>query len=265
VAAGLCITFGFAKINGSQFTVLDSELTRPMGEVSGFWLTWYYFGFSHAYGTGVALLQIVSGVLLVLPRTVLAGALLLLPIAVNIVLIDVFYGVDLPGTLAAFVLLLCVSVIVASHAGRLWSAILLRTAPSLPSARSLAALAVVMVGAFAFTWWTAEYNNRAPTPIDGVWAVSSQTPSSAGERGWRQVFFEHNRAHLAVFRAESGADERHHFEVDADGVIRVWENWLTRGSLIMIGHRRSETEIELEIASEHGGGRLILRRVRPTL
>ena len=34
---------------GSDFrnggvSVLDSEVTKPMGDVSGFWLTWYYFG-----------------------------------------------------------------------------------------------------------------------------------------------------------------------------------------------------------------------------
>ena len=42
VAATICILYGFAKINGSQFTVLDSELTKPLGDVSGFWLTWYF-------------------------------------------------------------------------------------------------------------------------------------------------------------------------------------------------------------------------------
>ncbi len=36
------ILYGFAKLNGSQFTILQSELDKPLGEVSGFWLTWYY-------------------------------------------------------------------------------------------------------------------------------------------------------------------------------------------------------------------------------
>jgi hypothetical protein len=39
-AAVFCIMYGFDKLNGAQFTVLDSELARPMGQVSGFWLTW---------------------------------------------------------------------------------------------------------------------------------------------------------------------------------------------------------------------------------
>jgi len=39
--ATILLVDGFAKLNGSQFTILDSELDKPMGQVSGFWLTWY--------------------------------------------------------------------------------------------------------------------------------------------------------------------------------------------------------------------------------
>lgn len=55
VVAFLVITYGFAKLNGSQFTILDSELDKPMGQVSGFWLTWYYFGYSKFYGNPLPL------------------------------------------------------------------------------------------------------------------------------------------------------------------------------------------------------------------
>jgi hypothetical protein len=63
-AAVVSIFYGFARLNGSQFTVLDSELARPMGDVSGFWLTWYYFGYSAFYGAIIALVQIGGGILL---------------------------------------------------------------------------------------------------------------------------------------------------------------------------------------------------------
>src|SRR4051794_28224740 len=85
LGAVICFVYGFAKINGSQFTVLDSELARPLGDVSGFWLTWYYFGYSAFYGNLLGIVQIVSGVLLVVPRTSLLGALLLLPVVSNII------------------------------------------------------------------------------------------------------------------------------------------------------------------------------------
>jgi hypothetical protein len=70
-AALVLLLYGFAKINGSQFTILDFELDKPMGQVSGFWLTWYYFGFSPLYGTLIALFEIGGAVLLTFDRNAL--------------------------------------------------------------------------------------------------------------------------------------------------------------------------------------------------
>lgn len=255
VAAVLAILYGFAKINGSQFTILDSELARPMGDVSGFWLTWYYFGYSAVYGTLLALVQIVAGVLIVLPRTKLVGALLLLPVVINIVLIDIFYGVDLGGLAAALVLLTCVLMTLAPHARRLTDAVFLENSQRPPAIATVVTLVVIIAGSFAFTWWVANYNNRAPTAIDGVWTVTEQR----GQDGrWEVVFFERNRAHMVVFRSRQGSDERHHFEIDPDGTVRIWEHWLRKGELIMEGRTVSPTEMVLQRLRD--GGRLVLTR-----
>jgi hypothetical protein len=48
---------GFAKLNGAQFTILDSQLDRPLRDVSGFWLVWYFFGYSKIHGSLIALIQ----------------------------------------------------------------------------------------------------------------------------------------------------------------------------------------------------------------
>jgi hypothetical protein len=260
IAAVLCIVYGFAKINGSQFTVLDSELTKPLGEVSGFWLTWYYFGYSPAYGTLLALVQIVGGILLIIPRTALAGVLVLLPVACNILLIDLFYGVDPGGTLAAVVLLVCLCIAAAPYVDRLRAAVLLNTLPARPATGSLAALVVVVVASFALTWWVANYNNRAPTEIDGVWEVVSQTDGATPGRRWQQVFFEYNRAGMVVFRSAQGPDQRHHFEIDSTKTVRIWSQWLKKGELIMVGQLTSRNEIQLDLKQQGRGGRLILRR-----
>src|SRR5262245_55397868 len=175
IAATLCIVYGFAKINGSQFTVLDSELSKPLGSVSGFWLTWYYFGYSWLYGTTIAIIQIAAGILLIIPRTSLLGATLLLPLVANIVAIDVLYGVDLGGSLAAFLLLGCVIAIMKPHFDRLRRALILSDAPLRVSTPAAIALPVLIVGAWSFTWWTANYNNCAPTSIDGTWSVIQQS------------------------------------------------------------------------------------------
>ena len=262
VAAFLCIVYGFAKLNGAQFTILESELARPMGEVSGFWLTWHYFGYSEIYGTLLALIQIGAAILLVVPRTTLAGALLLLPVAANIVLIDVFYGVDLGGILAGVVLFGCVLATIAPYTRRLRTAVLLDTLPARPAVGALIALMLLIGGAAAFTYWVANYNNRAPTSIDGVWTVTAQS-GAAGTPRWQHVFFEHNRAHMVVFRGEGRGDEVHHFELDANGVVRIWDRWLAKGTLLMQGQMRSPDLLELIIAGDTAGVRLTLQRVAP--
>lgn len=236
LAAVIMITYGFAKLNGSQFTVLDSELTKPMGEVSGFWLTWYYFGFSSIYGTIIALVEIGGGLLLIWPRTSLIGALVLLPVVGNIILTDIFFLVGaLPASLAV---LICLVVILRPHARRLAETVLLDFKPSRRAvALRAAAVVAVLAGAWVLTYRIANYTNREPTPIDGVWTVED----NGGPL--EQVFFEYNRAYMAVFRFADG-DAVHHFEVDS-GRVRVWEEWLEKGPLIYEGEVVGAGRIEL--------------------
>jgi hypothetical protein len=94
-AALVLVVYGFAKLNGSQFTVLSSELDKPMGDVSGFWLTWHYFGFSPIFGTLVAVVQIALGVLLCWRKTTLVAACGGLGVLATITLIDLW---EIPKT-----------------------------------------------------------------------------------------------------------------------------------------------------------------------
>jgi len=261
VAAALCIVYGFAKLNGAQFTVLDSELSKPLGQVSGFWLTWYYFGFSPVYGSLIALLQIGGAVLLVWPRTALLGALVLAPLMANIFLIDVFYGIDPGAAAVALGILGCLIAVIAPHAGRLREVVLLDR-PARRSRLRLAALAFILVGAFGFTWWGANFNNRRPTPIDGIWQVVSATGEGIGP-AWQHVFFERNRAHWVTFRAADGTDELHHFEVDDQGVVRIWQTWLEKGPLIMQGRVTIDGRLELEPVGSPNRRRMVLQRQQP--
>lgn len=266
-AAAIAIMYGLAKLNGAQFTVLDSELDRPMGEVSGFWLTWYYFGYSKVYGNLIALVQVVGGVLLTFPRLALGGALLLLPVAVNIVLVDVFYRVDIGGLVAALVLLGLLLWIVAPHAHRLWHAIVLPPAAPADVAprwhRWLGWLAwagrvLLVAWLFVFTWRTARYNNRAPTPIDGVWQpVGGVTPG-----GIDRVFFEYQRAHMVVLRDTTGEYTQRHFEVGPADSVRIWAEWLDRGELLYQGRWvRDSALVRLRPTDAAPAGEIVLRRL----
>lgn len=111
----MMLLYGFAKLNGSQFTILDSELDKPLGEVSGFWLTWYYFGYSAVYGSFIALVQVAGGVLLMFRKTTLLGACVLLPAVTNILLVDIFYSIAPDALLVALVVEVALVIIIAFH------------------------------------------------------------------------------------------------------------------------------------------------------
>jgi hypothetical protein len=86
-------TYGFAKIFKTQFTTADFIKDMPLGEVNGFYLTWYYFGYSYTLAVIIALFQIGGSILLVFRRTTLLGTMVLLPVMVNIVFVNMFYSI----------------------------------------------------------------------------------------------------------------------------------------------------------------------------
>jgi hypothetical protein len=243
--AFLVITYGFAKLNGSQFTILESELDKPMGQVSGFWLTWYYFGYSKFYGNLIALAQIIGGVLLMFSRTTLLGSCLLLPIIANIILIDLFYAVDPGALLVALFIEVALLIIFKPHARELYDLFWVKQKSLVPKKHSprmtttgkyiLRVLLIVLPA--IFTYWVANYNNRLPTPIDGTWDIVEVSPNlDRADEVPAVVFFERNRAHLCVFKSRDGLYEGHHFEVNAnDRTIGIWQHWLQKGTKLFDG------------------------------
>ncbi|SEP02809.1 hypothetical protein SAMN05192574_11969 [Mucilaginibacter gossypiicola] len=85
--------YGFAKILKTQFGHVYMRDNTPVGKLSGFDLTWNYFGHSYTFAIILGLLQIGGSVMLLFRRTTLLGTCLLLPIMLNIVLINVFYDI----------------------------------------------------------------------------------------------------------------------------------------------------------------------------
>jgi hypothetical protein len=240
LAAFVFLIYGFAKINGSQFTILDSELDKPLKQVSGFWLTWYYFGYSAFYGNFIAIVQIVGAMMLTFTRTTLLGACLLVAILTNIVLIDIFYGIDLGATFVALLLAYAMLWLISKKRRELvalfWPSSDEHAALDRSITKSWTFRAAMLVCAFGFTYWVANYNNRDPTPLDGVWEVVQVTPTSVDPRVPKMVFFERNRAHMCVFKFRSGKYQTHHFEVDRSTTrLRIWEQWLEKGDLIFAG------------------------------
>jgi hypothetical protein len=89
-------TYGFAKILKTQFGVAHYRDDMPVGQLNGFNLTWNYFAHSYALAVIIALCQIGGSILLLFRRTTLLGVFILLPVMVNIVLINFFFDIS-PG------------------------------------------------------------------------------------------------------------------------------------------------------------------------
>jgi hypothetical protein len=244
-AAFTLLLYGFAKTMGAQFTILDSQLARPLSDISGFWLTWYYFGYSVVYSSIVAWTQIIGSLMLCFRRTALIGALFLLPVMVNVVSIDIWV-VRFPfasGALQnAICVLLALLVIVTFHAPDLYRIVSKRRDDLLLFAKNprwgVAFATAIALGMFAYTaheaYWIANVNNRAPTPIDGAWHVTSVKPANILLPEW--MYFEYNRAYMVVFRSSNGKTETHDFRVDSKSrTLHISNKWLNPGSEIFDG------------------------------
>ncbi|HEY5747921.1 MAG TPA: hypothetical protein VIU12_17750 [Chryseolinea sp.] len=86
--------FGWQKISRLQFVSPLGMLDLPFSSLSGEDLTWSYFGHSYPMVVAIGCLQIIGSFLLLFNRTRLLGLFTLLPVLLNIVLIDFFYGLD---------------------------------------------------------------------------------------------------------------------------------------------------------------------------
>jgi hypothetical protein len=238
------LLYGFAKLNGSQFTILASELDRPMGQVSGFWLTWYYFGYSPFYGNFITLAQVLAGILLMFRKTTLLGSCIAFGLVTNIILIDIFFAIDLGALLIALLMESALITIFIMHRRELLDLFWTRQNSLFPSSSSPRAATLgkyalrlsMVVFTVTFTYWVANYNNRLPTPLDGTWDVVQVFTNHKAAEIPTMIFLERNRAQLCVFKLKDGSYDWHHFEVNPDGrTITIWQQWLQKGNKIYEG------------------------------
>jgi hypothetical protein len=97
-------TYGFAKVLKTQFGIMYSRNDTPVGSLSGFELTWNYFGYSYKLALILAALQIGGAILLLFRRTTLLGVCVLMPVMLNIVLINIFYNIAIGAFLVSIMI-----------------------------------------------------------------------------------------------------------------------------------------------------------------
>ena len=111
--------FGWQKFFHQQgFTPLG-RLDEPFSSFSGEALTWAYFGHSYAFSCVIGIFQIAGAFMLLFRRTRLFGAIFLLPVVLNIVLLNIFYGFEIGDLVHALILLIGLLYLVLQHYQRL--------------------------------------------------------------------------------------------------------------------------------------------------
>ena len=98
------LDYGFAKVFNTQFPFLsDDRLLQTYGESSPMGLLWTFMAYSTSYNVFTGLWEVVGGFLLFFKRTRLLGALLIIAVMSNVVMLNISY--DVPVKLHAMHLL----------------------------------------------------------------------------------------------------------------------------------------------------------------
>jgi uncharacterized membrane protein YphA (DoxX/SURF4 family) len=129
--ASAMVIYGVAKIMKSQFYDLSpGVLHQRLGETPPMKLLWAFMGYSLPYTVFAGLAETVGGALLLWRRTVTLGALLVVGVMANVVLLN--FGYDVPVKLFAMQLLVMAVAIAVPDARRLFGAVLGRATPEVP-------------------------------------------------------------------------------------------------------------------------------------
>lgn len=84
------INYGYGKLVDGQFGVSSNDLLVPLKDLPLFKVMWFLFD-HEPLKTTVGILQIIAGILLLFESTAILGVIFFIPIAANIVLMDISF------------------------------------------------------------------------------------------------------------------------------------------------------------------------------
>lgn len=84
------IKYGYSKFVDGQFGLSSSDLQVPLKDLPLFKVMWFLFD-HEPLKTTVGILQIITGILLLFESTAILGVIFFIPIAANIVLMDLSF------------------------------------------------------------------------------------------------------------------------------------------------------------------------------
>ena len=210
--AFIFVYYGFAKLFRTQFyEPMYQWIASPLGEASGFSITWSFFGASYPYAFFIGASQILCAILILFRKTRLLGALILLSIVGNIVVVN--YAYNIPVLLNSSIFLIMTAYLVVCEFDRLktffWDrgALPADTPPrwNANTEHRLGLLKGVLgVCIFGYSlWFYTSFSGasiKEDSPIAGIWDVQSlevngdQMYVKTQPKEWTQLIFERGLA-----------------------------------------------------------------------
>ncbi|WP_194818817.1 DoxX family protein [Nocardia sp. XZ_19_385] len=207
--AGTMLSYGFVKAFPLQMPSPSlTRLLEPFGDLTPMGVLWSQVGVSPVYESLLGIAEILCGVLLLVPRTAVAGALLTVVSAAQVWILNMTY--DVPVKILSFHVLLMALVLVAPEAYRI-TAVLLgnaagpSTAPQ-PFRTSCGRRVVARIQVGLLVWLivvgtvngvVSWQQRESRSELYGIWEVSAFTrdgqsvPALLGDgTRWRRVVFE---------------------------------------------------------------------------
>jgi hypothetical protein len=211
--AGQMLAYGMFKVIPMQmpFPFL-ARFVEPFGNFSPMGVLWYSIGASPAYETFTGCAEMLGGLLLLVPRTTLFGALICLADTVQVFMLNMTY--DVPVKLLSFHLILMALFLLAPDLPRLANLFFLSrpagpsTEPRLFGTRRANRIALAvqilfgiwLVALGAYGGWDAWHTfggGRPKSPLYGIWNVEQlwidgqlRSPLLTDYDRWRRVIFD---------------------------------------------------------------------------
>jgi hypothetical protein len=205
--AAQMLEYGMTKIIPNQFEAPSlNTLVTPVGDLSLNSLLWTSIGAAPGYQIFTGFAELLAGILLLIPRTTLLGALLCLADLTQVASLNMAYDIGLK--LTTFHLILLTLFLLAPDLRRLADFFLFNraTEAAKPEASRVAVVAQILIGVYlvaSFAYinvghWYAEGGGRPRSALYGIWDVENLSVDGQErppvlndyDRRWRRVIFD---------------------------------------------------------------------------
>jgi uncharacterized membrane protein YphA (DoxX/SURF4 family) len=237
--AGSMFEYGMTKIIPTQFPPPSLEtLVTPVGDLTLSRLLWTSIGASPAYEIFTGCIEVLGGILLLVPRTTLLGAAISLAAMTQVFALNMTYDIGLK--LVSFHLIVLALFLLAPDIPRL-ADLFVRNRPAVASTQpqlfrtaaanrialaAQVAFGLYMVAIYAFlnwSFWERAGGGSPRSPLYGIWNVEELSIDGQSrapylndyDRRWRRVIFDEPSA--VIFQRADDSFARYGVSIDPHG------------------------------------------------